>query len=305
MKKLILIFCSVFFANTSNVWAAYFYADALTDAIQETFPSNIWSDVANEYMAQMNPTTGEIDAAGMNNVCYVGGMDVATADGAEKCDAFVKNIASKCVYAYKAGKILYTNPQTEEQKIQKCIFDDAIDYALIYENGFQQTPSDPGNRICGPDGKPIKDKNGDYLLGATKYGITTCASRLSVECIRKMTVADAKLFYWTRHYYKYKYYNLPPQVLAAVMQLSVGGVGIAAAELRETVGANCGATSVMTDCVANAVNQYLETHTLEEFYNAISNKRAAKRSGQARERALLMSSALKDSYLRCAAKYKF
>ena len=196
----------MFFANTSNVWAAYFYADALIDAVQETFPQNLWADVANEYVAQMNPTTGEIDEVGMSNVCYVGGMDVATADGAEKCSNFVNIVASKCMYAYRAGKHLYTNPQTAEQKIQKCIFDDAIDFALSYERGFQQTPSDPGNRICGPDGKPIKGADGKYLLGATKYGITTCASGLSVECIRRMTVADAKLVYWTRHYYKYKYY---------------------------------------------------------------------------------------------------
>ena len=305
MKKIVLFFCTIFFVNASNVYAAYFYADALTDAVQETFPQNLWSDVANEYMAQMNPTTGEIDEAGMANVCYVGGYDISTDTGAEKCDAFVKNVASKCVYAYSAGKNLYTNPQTAEQKIQKCIFDDAIDYALTYEQGFQQTRSDPGNRICGPDGKPIKDNRGDYLLGATKYGVTTCASRLSVDCIKKMSVADAKLLYWTRHYYKYKYYNLPPQVLAAVVQFSVGGIGTVAGELRDTVGATrCEKTSVMTDCVVDAVKKYLGSHTLDEFYNAISNKRAAKRSGKARERALRVPAELGNSYQRCVDKYK-
>ncbi len=304
MKKLLLIFCVMFFANASNAWAAYFYADALTEAIQQEFPQNIWADVANEYMAQMNPTNGEIDEVGMNNVCYVGGYNVATADGAEKCSNFVNNVVSKCVYAYSAGKHLYTNPQTVEQKIQKCIFDDAIDFALSYEKGFQQTPSDPGNRICGPDGKPIKGTDGKYLLGATKYGITTCASGLSVECIRKMSVADAKLAYWTRHYYKYKYYKLPPQVLAAVMQFSVGGIGTVAVELRETVGANCSVTSVVTDCVVDATNKYLETHTVDEFYREISNKRAKKRTGSAKERALRVPGRLSGSYDRCVSKYQ-
>ena len=304
MKKLLLIFCGVFLANVSSAWAAYFYADALTEAIQQEFSQNLWVDISNEYMAQMNPTTGEIDEVGMSNVCYVGGYDVATADGAKKCEEFVNLVASKCPYAYSAGKDLYTNPQTVEQKIQKCIFDDAIDYALSYEQGFQQTPSDLGNRICDEKGNPIKDKTGKYLLGATKYGITTCATGLSVECVKKMSIDDAKMLYWTRHYYKYKYYNLPPQVLAAVVQFSVGGVGMVAAELRDTVGANCGATAVMTDCVVSAVNRYLETHSVADFYQQISNKRAAKRSGKAKERALRVPAELGNSYQRCVDKYK-
>ena len=300
MKKIFVVFCALFFTNVSLSYGMFFYADALESAIQEEFPENLQMTVAAEYEAQMNPNTGEIDANGMYNVCYAGGYDVSEDDGAKKCGEFVKKVQSKCVYVVGNGLRRYNNPANEQEKIKKCIFDKTMDYVFEYDGGFQQTQSDRGNRIC-KNGVPLKDARGNYLLGATSYGITTCASELSVDCIRKMTKKDARHYYWTRIYHKYKYYKLPDEVLAAVMEFAVGGVGTVAKELKETVGAQHCSGSVISDCVVDAINKYLAENTVDDFYDKISALRAKNRAGKAKERALGIRKLL-DVYMQCAEK---
>lgn len=281
------LFCYVFialcFMNTNNAWSAFFYADALESAIQENFSENLWNTVANEYEAQMD-ASGEISENGLYNVCYAGGADVRTAAGAEKCQAFVKSATDGCVYAKGSGVAEYNNPPTTETKIKRCIFDRTLTYAFGYEGGFQQTPDDPGNRIC-VNMVPQTDKNGKFLLGATNHGITTCASGLTVNCIKKMSEDQARLYYWTRFYKKYKYDLLPNDVLPAVMELALAGVGVVYKELSSVVGASCSGP-VINQCMVDAINSYLDKHTLDEFYNKMADTRAKKRSGKAKQRAL-------------------
>jgi len=301
MKKYFLIFCICNFANFNFANGAYFYADAVESAIQKTFPSELQSVVAAEYESQMD-ASGNIDTAGMEQVCYAGNYDVSTTQGATACANFVNTVADSCVYATGSGLKLYTNPQSEDDEIRKCIFDKTIDYVFAYEKGFQRTPSDPGNRICDKYGKPLKDENGNYILGATNMGITTCSSGLSVACIKNMTPQQARQYYWTRFYYKYRYYKLPIEVQAAVMELAVGGTGLVSAELRAAANIrNCGTESVINDCTAAAVTEYIEHHGVERFYQEIGNLRAQKRSGKAKERALGIQS-LADLYITCGGQ---
>ena len=301
MKKYFLIFCICNFANFNFAGGAYFYADAVESAIQKTFPTELQSVVAAEYESQMD-ANGNIDTAGMEQVCYAGNYDVSTTQGAAACANFVSTLAGTCVYATGSGLKYYTNPQTTDEQIQKCIFDKTIDYVFAYENGFQRTPSDTGNRICDKYGRPLKDENGNYILGATNMGITTCASGLSVECIKNMTPLHARQYYWTRFFYKYGYYKLPIEVQAAVMELAVGGTGTVASELRAVVHpTGCGTGSVINDCTALAVNDYILHHGVEKFYQEMGNIRAKKRSGKAKERALGIQS-LADLYITCGGQ---
>ena len=126
MKKMIFVFIALLFSNISIGWGAFFYADALEQAIVEEFPADLQSVVASEYEAQMNQDTGEIDANGMYNVCYAGGYDVSTFEGAEKCSNFVNKVQSGCAYLKGSSIKYYNNPQTIEQKIKKCVFDEAM-----------------------------------------------------------------------------------------------------------------------------------------------------------------------------------
>lgn len=249
-----------FFANISAGFCAYFYADVVEQAIQTSFPADVQADVAAEYEAQMNPSTGEIDTDGIMNVCYAGGFDVSTEDGAADCNAFVQTMAGTCPYTTsgiiydKSGNQIskdidsrsfidyYNNPQTNEEKLRKCISDKTIDWAIKSkaegggnEGGFQQTRSDVGNRICDKNGRPLTDANGNYLLGATNFGITTCSSGLSVSCIKNMTKDDAKKYYWTRHYMKMRYYQLPIEIQALVLEMSISGIGNAGKAYRCTL----------------------------------------------------------------------
>ena len=286
MKKYFLIFCILGFANIDFANAAYFYADALEDAIQNNIAQDLQSAVASEYEAQID-ADGNISTDGMEQVCYAGNMDVSTADGAAACAAFVDNISNGCVYATGSSLKYYTNPQTDEERIKKCVFDKTIDYVISYEGGFQRNPNDAGNRICDKRGNPLKDEKGNYLLGATKMGITTCASGLSVLCIKNMTEKDARQYYWTRFYYKYGYYKLPVETLAAVMELAVGGTGTVAGELRAAAHIkNCGFATVIDDCIAEEVRKYIAENGVDKFYEDITALRAGKRSGKAKERAL-------------------
>lgn len=301
MKKYFLIFCICNFANFDFANGAYFYADAVDSAIQKNFPSELQSAVASEYESQMD-NDGNIDTSGMEQVCYAGKYDVSTSEGAAACANFVNEISNTCVYGTGSNLKYYTNPPNEDVKIRKCIFDKTIDYVFSYEKGFQQNPSDPGNRICDKNRKPLLDANGNYILGATNMGITTCASGLSVACIKNMTPLQARQYYWTRFYYKYGYYKLPIEVVAAVMELAVGGPGTVAAELRTAANVtNCGTNAVVNDCTAAAVTEYIEHHGVERFYQEITSLRAKKRSGKAKERALGVRG-LSDLYIECGGR---
>lgn len=284
MKKMFLIFALFVFANSNFAKGAYFYADAVEQAIQQEFAPELQSVVASEYEAQMT-ANGYIDTAGFENVCYAGGYNVAAEEGSKKCENFKKRIVNTCVYAKSAGLVHYTNPATEEEKIRKCVFDKTMDYVFSWEKGFQQSKTDSGNRICDGNGNPKKDKNGDFLLGATNHGVTTCASGLSVSCIKKMTQEDAKKYYWTRFYWKYGYHRLPVEALGAVMELAVGGTRTVADELRSVVPNQCEKNNVISDCVAQAVQAYIDENGVDVFYEKMSNARARKRSGKSKTRA--------------------
>ncbi|MFQ6777942.1 MAG: glycosyl hydrolase 108 family protein [Alphaproteobacteria bacterium] len=301
MKK---VFCYFLFGGLAFVGdanAVFFYADAVENAIKESFAENIQQQVASEYEAQMNPLTGEITEYGLYNVCYAGGADVSTAKGAEKCAGFIEVIQNTCVYSSGNGLGLYKNPITPEDKLKKCIFDKALDFAFDYEGEFQQNPKDIGNRICEKDSmKPIKDKNGNYLLGATKYGITTCASKLSVECIKKMTKYEARTYYWTHFYRKYRYYALPSELLAIVMEYSLGGVGTVRDEIALVTGKSC-SSSVINDCVIDGINEYLQNNSIQDFYEKMRELRVAKRTGQQKRRAEA-SIELLNAYQECVEK---
>ena len=281
MKKIFLTFCAMFFASVSGGFCAYFYADALEQVIQETIPADLQMSVANEFEAQMNPETGEIDEQGMYNVCYVAGFDVNTASGAAECGAFVNAVSNKCVYASGNTVHLFDNPVEKEDKVQKCLFLRAMKLAMEYEQGFQQTPGDKGSCICrfnGTDFDPL-DENGnvvrvkDCAHGGTNFGVTTCFTGLSTQCVKNMTQLDAYRWYWTHMFYGMGYNKLPWALRAGVMQLAVAGTGVVAGELKSVVGAQkCGGSKI-TDCILNAVNKYMETHTAQEFYNTICEKR--------------------------------
>lgn len=302
MKKIALFFTICFLTNISVGFCAYFYADAVENAIQTSFSANVQEAVATEYEAQMNPNTGEIDTDGIFNVCYAGGFDVTTEEGAQNCANFVDLATNSCVYATGNSITYYTNPTTEEQKVRKCVFDATMDYVFSYEKGFQRSPNDMGNRICDKFGHPLKDAEGNYLLGATNLGITTCSSGLSVECIRKLTEKDARNYYWTRFYWKYGYHRLPIETLAAVMELAVGGTGTVAAELRQVANiTNCGKSAVVDDCVADAVKKYVNEHGVNKFYENITTLRANKRTAKAKERALGVRN-LSDLHIKCSRK---
>ena len=284
MKKIALFFTMCFLTNTSVGFCAYFYADVVEQAIQTSFPSEVQADVAAEYEAQMNPDTGEIDTNGILNVCYAGGFDVTTDDGAADCAMFVQTMAGACpyttsgaVYDEAGNKIskeidsrsfmdYYNHPQTDEEKLRKCISDKTIDWAIKLkeegggnEGGFQQTRSDTGNRICDKYGNPLKDAKGNYLLGATNFGITTCSSGLSVACIKNMTKDDAKRYYWTRHYMKMRYYRLPIEIQALVLEMSISGIGNAGKDFRCSLDGNPVSWSnypVITDDPVNAFDNW-------------------------------------------------
>ena len=289
MKKTLLIFCLISLANLNSASGAYFYSDVVEQAIQTSFPSEVQADVAAEYEAQMNPDTGEIDTNGIMNVCYAGGFDVTTDDGAAECANFVQTMAGTCpytisgaVYDNNGDKILkdtdprsfidyYNNPQTNEEKLRKCVLDKTIDWAIKSaaegggnEGGFQQTRSDKGNRICDKNGNPLTDSAGHYLLGATNFGITTCASGLSVACIKNMTKADAKKYYWTRHFMKMRYYRLPIEIQALVMEMSISGIGNAGKAFRCTLDgkpASWGNYPVVTNDPVNALQEWETSHS--------------------------------------------
>lgn len=285
MTRTILISFVFVLLNISSGNCAFFYADALEQTIQEEFSEELQSLVASEYEAQMD-AAGNIDVAGMEQVCYAGGYDVSTEEGAEKCQKFVKKVSSKCVYTRGSGLRYYNNPQNDDEKIKKCVFDKTMDYVFNWEKGFQQTAKDSGNRICDSKGNALKDKNGNFLLGATNLGITTCASGLSVNCVKNITRPLARQYYWTRFYRKYGYYKLPVEAIAAVMELAVGGTGTVASELKSVLGTNCNASNVINDCLANTTKEYIERNGVNDFYEKITQLRANKRSGKAKERAL-------------------
>lgn len=305
MRKVFLTFCALFLANVSVGWGAYFYADGVEQAIRETFPENFQSVVAEEYEAQMNPQTGEIDEQGIYNVCYAGGFDVSTVIGAEQCADFVGALADKCVYTKGDSLKYYNNPTTREEKIRKCVFTKAIDLALSYEGGLQQNINDPGSRVCDEKGKPELDENGHYKRGATNFGITTCYTRFSVDCVKRMTKQDAINYYWTYLFYGYKYYTLPGDAMAAVMQLAVGGVGKVAKELKQAVGATHCSNVVIDDCIRNAVSKYIVANGADKFYDTICNLRAKSfaRGTNLWQRAI-DTKKLSSAYTDCAAKYK-
>lgn len=336
MKKIVLFFTICFLTNISVGFCAYFYADVVEQAIQTSFPSEVQADVAAEYEAQMNPDTGEIDTNGILNVCYAGGFDVSTDDGAADCAMFVQTMSGACPYTTSGAvydengiKITkeqdsrrfvdyYNHPQTDEEKLRKCVLDKTVDWAIKSkaegggnEGGFQQTRSDVGNRICDKHGNPLKDANGNYLLGATKFGITTCSSGLSVACIKNMTKDDAKRYYWTRHYMKMRYYRLPIEIQALVLEMSISGIGSAAKDFRcslEGQPSNWTNYPVMTNDPVNALKdwesenytEYNERDTFKRRYSGmdlVNGKNCVSRYPDRRKRAY---EHLKEIYKTCA-----
>ncbi len=305
MKKIVLIFCALMFANISVGFGAYFYADAVEQAIQQEFPEYLQSSVANEYEAQMNQNTGEIDERGMYNVCYAGGYDVSTESGAENCSNFVKILEKTCVYTQGSSYKYYTNPTTREQRIDKCLFDKAMEISFKYEGGLQQNVNDPGSRICDENGNPLREANGNFKVGATKYGITTCYTHLPLDCVKNMTKQQALSYYWTHLFYGYGYYKLPPVVRAAVMQFAVAGVGKVANELKQVVGAmNCKDAKI-NDCIYDAVKNYLDTKGVIKFHEELCNLHAKpfKVGGKYWQRAM-DTKKLSSAYEDCAKLYK-
>lgn len=336
MKKAFLIFCVLFFENIGDIRAAYFYSDVVEHAIQTSFPSDVQADVAAEYEAQMDPNTGEIDTNGILNVCYAGGFDVTTENGAADCANFVQSMSNACpytvsgtVYDDKGNKILkdtdprsfieyYTYPRTNEEKLRKCMLDKTIDWAIKSkeegggdEGGFQQTPSDKGNRICDKDGNPLKDSKGDYILGATNFGITTCASGLSVECVKNMTKEDAKKYYWTRHYMKMRYYRLPIEIQALVMEMSISGIGNAGKAFKCTLDGKPSPWSnypVITEDPVNALKDWttpfdkdvLERDKFKRRYTGMDLVNGNNCVPVHRERRKRAYEHLKDVYKQCA-----
>jgi len=338
MKKIFLIFAAVSFANVHVGYAEYFNSYAIESAINEAFPSDLQPVVAAEYMAQIDEN-GEIDANGFANVCYAGGYDISTEDGAKKCNDLAENArkkkpkysapygkpqqcaswdfqnaSKKCNYIPSGTASDYTNPTTSAQKLQKCIFDKTMDFVIRdWEKGFQQTKSDVGNRICKDsralytDGTIVDLKNIDpdktIQLGATKFGITTCASNLSVECVCVMDELAARQYYWTSHFKKYKYNTLPPQAMAIVVELSVAGVGKVAKELRAVVKPNCKNSVVITDCIADSVKKYIETNGVQKFYDAMAEERSrTRKKNSPHYRRAQAAKGLSSAYTQCGGK---
>ena len=297
MKKYFLIFVTIFFTNISVGWCEYFDADTLESVIMSTFPENLQSTVMAEYESQMDPDTGEIDEQGFYNVCYAGGYDVADPSGAEECAAFAEklqdnkprycceypdakkacvdsgnvSLSNGCNYAITTNdRNTYMNPQNNTEKLHKCILDKTIDWAIKYEGGFQQSKGDPGSRICDKKGKPLYNADGSIQLGATKFGVTTCYTGLSVKCVCGMNKDQAKQFYW--HVAReYNYFSLPDELVAAVIQFSLAGVGRLGQDLSRALG-KCSGPKI-NDCYIKAINEkYYRNGTLliQQFYNDIS-----------------------------------
>lgn len=335
MKKIALFFTICFFTNIAVSFGAYFYADAVEQAIKNTFSSEVQADVAAEYEAQMD-ADGNIDAAGIEQVCYAGGFDVSTDEGAENCAMFVQTMSDTCPYVVSGFvydeygiKIseekdsrsfidYYTSPKTDEEKLRKCIVDKTIDWAIKSEaeggggeGGFQQTISDSGNRICDKQGNPLKDENGNYLLGATNFGITTCSSRLSVACVKNMTKDDAKKYYWTRHYMKMRYYQLPIEIQALVLEMSISGIGNAGKDFRCSLNGEphiWGNYPVMTNDPVNALKdweseydkEYNEHNAFKRRYNGIDLVNDTNCVPLYQERRKRAYTHLKEIYKTCA-----
>lgn len=345
MKKIFLIFAAMSFANIHMGYAEYFDSYALESVINEEFPSDLQSVVAAEYVAQMDEN-GEIDADGFANVCYAGGYDISTEDGAKKCNDLAEKTRSRkpkysapysnpgqcktwnyqaasnnCRYVTKGGLSEYTKPTTARQRLQKCIFDKTMDFVIYdWEKGFQQDKTDPGNRICDKnsralytDGTVVDTKNIDLdktiQLGATKFGITTCHSGLSVECVCVMDEMAARKYYWTSYFKTYKYDTLPPQAMAMIMELSVGGVGKAASELRTVLKSKsvldreCKDSVIITECIVEAVEKYLEKYGVQKFYDAMGEERAKKFNKKAsHHKRAQAAKKLSSAYTECGGK---
>ena len=95
-----------------------------------------------------------------------------------------------------------------------------------------------------------------------------------------MSEVNARQYYWTSFFKAYHYDELPPEAMAIIMELSVGGVGKVASELRKVLKSksvldeNCKYSVVITECIAEAVEKYLETYGVQHFYDAMCEERA-------------------------------
>ena len=311
MKKYFLIFTAISFMNISDGMCEYFTASNLEKTIAQEFTVDVQPVVINEYEAQMDPDTGEIDEQGFYNVCYAGGYDVSTETGTEQCSNFLNELEDNepqytaeypksekacakngnpaltegCKYSDYAQS--YNNPTTTDEKIRKCILNKTVDWAIDnYEGGFGQRRKDSGNRICDANGNALYEDgsivdvkninpNKKIQLGATKFGVTTCYTGLSVKCICGMTKTNAKQFYWGMAK-KYGYFKLPQELFASIVQFSFAGVGTVRSDFNKIFGTQCG--WVVDDCHINSLKaKYYDKEgnlLTEKFYEDICNAHA-------------------------------
>lgn len=336
MKKIFLIFLTVYFANMHAGKCEYFYSSSLERTITNEFAEKA-SAVMDAYITNMDPDTGEIDENGFYNVCYAGGYDVATEKGAEQCANFLEKLQDDkpkysapkyeaaqcpksgvpaltkgCKYISTNNLKVYNNPATDAEKLQRCILIKTVDWAIDnYEGGYQHTTNDRGSTIC-KGGKPVYtdgtvgdwknlDPNKTIELGATKFGITTCYNEFSIDCVCGMGKLHAKHYYWNIAR-NHGYFKFPIEVVAPIIQFSISGVGRVKTDLNKILGTKCSGT-VMGDCQLNAFNNKYYTNDgklrVQDFYNDICNAHAPKSTKSKNYRRAMETKGLIRFYDEC------
>ncbi len=286
MKKILLIFCALILVNMRGGFCAYYYAEQVEAAVAEIVPAEFQEAVLAEYDAQIDED-GYIDEDGMAEVCAAFWARVDEKEGLKKCQNLVNAMESKCVYRLPRklnGRYYidyYLNPQTYKEAIEACIVNRTISWAIELtkdgggnEGEYQNYDGDSGNCICDARKPKPYFKNGHCVYGknGTKYGISSCTSKLSKYCLQNMQRDNAKEWYFTNIYMAYHYHRLPIETQALVTEMAISGIGHASNVLKTVlVGRPCDSDTVVRDLTAASAKAYVEENGADAFNRAYVN----------------------------------
>lgn len=244
----------------------YWSVDAIVKTAEnEKFSKGPGAETTLNILNYMKENNFNASVTGINNVCSVGMYS-------EWCKDFVNTVIdshnsmfsgdddcknfdySQC-YKIKPQSN-YTNPQTNSDKLRKCVFDKAVDWMLNGpEKGAQRSSGDAGNVYI--------DAQGNRMRGATNWGITTASTNWHPCCVLRLSKEDAKYYYWNDYFMGYGYHRLPLEVQAVVMQLSAGGTGVTYSEILRAANCStdqCGSGNVVGPKTATAVENHVRQY---------------------------------------------
>ena len=242
------------------------YVDAIIQTAEnEKFSKGPGAETTLNILNYMKENNFKASVTGIENVCSVGmysewckdwvGTAVELHNSLVGGDDDCKNFDYSQCYKIKPQSN-YTNPQTNSDKLRKCVFDKAVDWMLSgYEKGAQRSSGDAGNVYI--------DAQGNRMRGATNWGITTQSTNWHPCCVLRLSREDAKYYYWNAYFMGYGYHRLPLEVQAVVMQLSAGGTGYTYNEILRAADCSreqCGSGTVVGPKTATAVENHVRQY---------------------------------------------